>query len=46
MKMNFGCSFVKNGAIFTLPKERTFLYNGHKLHESGDHHGKSELGNT
>ncbi len=30
--MNFGCSFVKeNGAIFTLLKERMFVYNNHKL---------------
>jgi len=40
MKMNFGCSFTKaGGAIFTLLKERTFVHNEHKLHESGDHHG-------
>lgn len=32
--------------ISTLLTEPTFVYNSHKLNESGDHHGKSKLGNT
>lgn len=27
-------------------KELMFVYNEHKLHESGDHHGNRKLGNA
>lgn len=38
---------VKDRLFFRLPKERLFVYNNHKLHESRDYHlGQSMLGYT